>query len=107
MIKHIQHPIFKLITEAANELNVDAYVIGGFVRDIILERPCKDIDVVAIGSGIDLAKAVAKKIGKNTKVIVFKNFGTAMLVYQDFEIEFVDPSVNFLFVDNFIVSKIN
>ncbi|PCI92729.1 MAG: tRNA nucleotidyltransferase [Flavobacteriales bacterium] len=89
MIKHIQHPIFKLITEAANELNVDAYVIGGFVRDIILERPCKDIDVVAIGSGIDLAKAVAKKIGKNTKVIVFKNFGTAMLVYQDFEIEFV------------------
>ncbi len=89
MKKHIQHPIFKLITETANELNVDAYVIGGFVRDIILERPCKDIDVVAIGSGIDLAKAVAKKIGKDTKVTVFKNFGTAMLIYKDYEVEFV------------------
>lgn len=89
MKKHIQHPIFGLIAEAANELNIDAYAIGGFVRDIILERPCKDIDVVAIGSGIKLAQLVAKKIGKNTKVTVFKNFGTAMLMYKDYEVEFV------------------
>jgi poly(A) polymerase len=89
MKKHVQHPIFNLITEAATDLKIDAYVIGGFVRDLILKRPCKDIDIVAIGSGIELAKAVAKKIGKNTKVTVFKNFGTAMLMYNDYEVEFV------------------
>ncbi len=89
MKEHIQHPIFKIISQAAIELNVDAYVIGGFVRDIILNRPCKDIDIVAIGSGINLAEKVAKLIGKNTTVKVFKNFGTAMLIYQDYEVEFV------------------
>lgn len=65
-----------------------AYVIGGFVRDIFLGRECKDVDVVAIGSGIKLAEAVAKKAG-GVKVTVFKNFGTAMLKYQDMEVEFV------------------
>jgi putative nucleotidyltransferase with HDIG domain len=89
MKRHIQHPIFNIISEAANELGIDAYAIGGFVRDIILKRPCKDIDVVAIGSGIKLAELVAKKIGKNTKVTVFRNFGTAMLLYKDYEVEFV------------------
>lgn len=89
MEHHIQHPIFNLIAKAAKELNIDAYVIGGFVRDIILNRPCKDIDVVAIGSGIELAEKVAEQIGNNTKVAVFKNFGTAMLRYEDYEIEFV------------------
>ncbi|MDG1477129.1 MAG: HD domain-containing protein [Vicingaceae bacterium] len=89
MKKHIQHPIFGIIAEAASELKIDAYAIGGFVRDIILDRPCKDIDVVAIGSGIKLAELVAKKIGNNTKVTVFKNFGTAMLLYKDYEVEFV------------------
>jgi poly(A) polymerase len=87
--EHIKHPIFDIIAKASQELNIDAYVIGGFVRDIILGRPCKDIDVVAIGSGIDLAEKVAQLIGKNTKVAVFRNFGTAMLRYQDYEIEFV------------------
>ena len=89
MEKHIQHPIFSIIAEAASELKIDAYAIGGFVRDIILERPCKDIDVVAIGSGIKLAELVAKKIGNKTKVTVFKNFGTAMLLYKQYEVEFV------------------
>jgi poly(A) polymerase len=89
MKKHIQHPVFNIIAEAAKEQKVDAYAIGGFVRDIILKRPCKDIDVVAIGSGIDLANTVAKKIGNNTKVTIFKNFGTAMLNYKDYEVEFV------------------
>lgn len=89
MKEHIKHPIFELIAKAATELNIDVYVIGGFVRDIILNRPCKDIDIVAIGSGIDLAEKVAKLIGQNTKVAVFRNYGTAMLRYQDYEIEFV------------------
>ncbi len=89
MKKHIQHPIFNIIADAADELNLDAYAIGGFVRDIVLDRSCKDIDVVAIGSGIDLANAVAKKIGNKTKVTVFKNYGTAMLNYKDYEVEFV------------------
>jgi putative nucleotidyltransferase with HDIG domain len=89
MKKHIQHPLFDIISKAAQQVGVDAYVIGGFVRDIILKRPCKDIDVVAIGSGIELANEVAKIIGSNTKVTVFKNFGTAMLNYQDYEVEFV------------------
>jgi putative nucleotidyltransferase with HDIG domain len=89
MKNHIQHPIFNIISEAAAELQIDAYVIGGYVRDIIFKRESKDVDIVAIGSGITLAKRVAKKIGNNTKVNVFKNFGTAMLFYNDFEIEFV------------------
>lgn len=89
MKKHLQHPIFNLIAESAQELNIDAYVIGGFVRDIILNRPSKDIDVVAIGSGIKLALNVASKIGKNTKVTTFKTYGTAMLHYEDYQIEFV------------------
>lgn len=86
----IQHPVFKFITQAAEELNVDAYVIGGFVRDFILERgTAKDVDVVAIGSGIDLALKVAKLLPNKPKVQVFKTYGTAMLRYQDIEVEFV------------------
>ena len=86
----LQHKIFTIISEAADELSVDAYVIGGFVRDHILDRgEHKDIDIVAIGSGIELAKKVAEKLPKKTKVQVFKNFGTAMLRYDDLEIEFV------------------
>ena len=73
-----REPIFKIISEAAEELQVECYVIGGFVRDLILKRPCKDIDVVCVGSGIQLADLVANKLGK-IPVNVFKNFGTAML----------------------------
>lgn len=85
----LKNPIFKLISDAAAKLNIESYVIGGFVRDFLLNRPCKDIDIVCNGSGIALAEEVAKQIGKNTKVTVFKNFGTAMLNYNDFEVEFV------------------
>src|SRR4051812_46853400 len=70
-------------------MNIPAYVIGGWVRDLLLERPCKDIDIVAIGSGIDLAQAVAKKLGNKYHVNVYKNFGTAQIVYEDYDIEFV------------------
>ena len=86
----IQHPIFKLIGEASDELGVDAYVIGGFVRDYFLKRGTpKDIDIVAIGSGIDLAKKVASKLKGKPEISIFKNFGTAMIKHKDLELEFV------------------
>lgn len=83
-------PIFDIISRAAQELNIDAFVIGGFVRDYILERENnKDIDVVAIGSGIDLALKVSELLPEKPKVQVFKNYGTAMLHFKGTDIEFV------------------
>jgi poly(A) polymerase len=86
---NLNHPVFKIIAETAEAMNIDAYVIGGWVRDLILKRPCKDIDVVAIGSGIELAENVSKKLGNNYHVHVYKNFGTAQIAYEDYNIEFV------------------
>ncbi len=86
----LQNPIFKIISQASKNLNLDSYVIGGFVRDFILKRGnAKDIDVVAIGSGIALAKEVSNLLLNKPKVQVFKTYGTAMLRYDDIEIEFV------------------
>ena len=85
----LEHPIFKVISNCAAEMNVPAYVIGGWVRDLFLHRPCKDIDVVAIGSGIELAERVAVKLGPEYHINVFKNFGTAQLKFEDYDIEFV------------------
>ena len=86
----LTHPVFEYITKAANELNIDSYVIGGFVRDFFLKRvKAKDVDVVAIGSGIDLAKKVAELLPNKPKVQVFKTYGTAMLRFEDIEVEFV------------------
>ena len=86
----LTNPIFKIISQSAQELGIDSYVIGGYVRDYFLERgQKKDIDVVAIGSGIELAKQVAKNIPARPKVQVFKTYGTAMLRYEDLEVEFV------------------
>ncbi|MBD0834916.1 CCA tRNA nucleotidyltransferase [Aestuariibaculum suncheonense] len=86
----LEHNIFKIISQSAKELNLESYVIGGFVRDFILQRGnAKDIDVVAIGDGIKLAKQVAKNLPNKPKVQVFKTYGTAMLRYDDIEIEFV------------------
>ncbi|SNZ00281.1 CCA tRNA nucleotidyltransferase [Flagellimonas pacifica] len=88
--KAIQHPIFKLIGETSEELGIGSYVIGGFVRDYFLNRGTpKDIDIVAIGSGIKLAQKVASKLSGKPQVSVFKNFGTAMIKHQDLELEFV------------------
>ncbi|MBN1599015.1 MAG: HD domain-containing protein [Bacteroidales bacterium] len=84
----LKHPIFKIISDLVEKKGLECYVIGGFVRDVLLKRPTKDIDILIIGSGIELAKNVAKRIG-NVKVNVFKNFGTAMLHYKDMEVEFV------------------
>lgn len=89
MKQFLQHHIFKVVSELADQLNQETYVIGGFVRDLILKRPSSDIDIVTIGSGIRLAEMVAKKLGPTIQVSVFKNFGTAMLKYQSLEVEFV------------------
>ncbi len=88
--KALQDPIFSILAEAADELSVDSFVIGGFVRDYLLQRGIpKDIDVVAVGSGIELAKSVASKLPGNPKISIFKNFGTAMIKHNDLELEFV------------------
>lgn len=87
MEKHLQHPVFKVLAGIAAKHNIEAYVIGGYVRDIFLKRPSKDIDVVVLGNGITFAELVGAQL--KTKVAVFKNFGTAMLKFQDLEIEFV------------------
>ncbi|MGL5979317.1 MAG: CCA tRNA nucleotidyltransferase [Phocaeicola sp.] len=87
--KHFTHKIFKQISETADELNIECYAVGGYVRDIFLNRASKDIDVVVVGSGIEIAKALGKKLGKSAKVSIFKNFGTAQVKFKDLEVEFV------------------
>ena len=86
----IKHSIFEVISRASEELNVSSYVIGGFVRDFILKRnSAKDIDIVCVGSGIELAQKVSDLLPNSPKVQVFKTYGTAMLRFEEIEIEFV------------------
>lgn len=86
----IQNPIFKLITHVVSDKKQQTFVIGGFVRDLLLERPkVKDIDIVTEGSGIELALSVADKLHSKPKVSVFKRFGTAMIHVKDYDVEFV------------------
>ncbi len=86
----LKHNIFRIISQSTEELQLESYVIGGFVRDYLLERgDAKDIDVVAVGSGIELAQQVSKNLETNPKVQIFKTYGTAMLRYDDIEVEFV------------------
>lgn len=87
--KHLSHFVFPKISETADELNLPCYVIGGYVRDIFLKRESKDIDIVTVGSGIELATAFANKLGKAARLSVFKNFGTAQVKFKDLEVEFV------------------
>ncbi|MGL4326373.1 MAG: CCA tRNA nucleotidyltransferase [Tannerellaceae bacterium] len=89
ILKHLEGKLFRVVQEAADELGLETYVIGGYVRDIFLNRGSKDIDIVAVGSGITLAETVTKKLGKGAKLSVFKNFGTAQVKYKDTELEFV------------------
>ena len=84
----LEHPVFKILSEIVQEQGLEAYVIGGYVRDLLLQRPSKDIDIVVHGSGIGLAEEAARRLG-GLHVTVFKNFGTAMFQYQGEEIEFV------------------
>jgi tRNA nucleotidyltransferase/poly(A) polymerase len=86
----LDNTIFHTVSKSSRELNVESYVIGGFVRDLILGRDFKkDIDIVAVGSGIELALKVSEMLPRKPKVQVFKNYGTAMLRFEDTDIEFV------------------
>lgn len=84
----LQHPVFKVVSQIVTEQGLEAYVIGGFVRDLILDRPSKDIDIVVVGNGMDLAQAAGTKL-RVKKVNLFKNFGTAQFNYKDLDVEFV------------------
>ena len=88
MKKHLQNSVFAVVSQASEELNIHAYVIGGFVRDIFLNKESKDIDIVTTGDGIELAKRVAEKL-QGSHYSFFKNFGTANVKFGDLEIEFV------------------
>jgi len=87
--KHINNKIFQSVADQAADLNLETYVIGGYVRDLILERASKDIDFVTIGDGIELAEKVAKSLNPKLNVNVFKNFGTAQFNYKGCDLEFV------------------
>jgi poly(A) polymerase len=89
MYSFLKQDIFKTINQCSNELNVDAYAIGGYVRDIFLKRNSKDIDIVTIGKGIDLATLVHQKLGQEAHLSTFKNFGTAQVKFGEIEVEFV------------------
>lgn len=88
-VRLLDRDVFRLITEVADQLGVECYVIGGFVRDFILSRPSKDIDVVVVGSGIELARAVGARIGRGAHISVFRRFGTAQLSWRGGCVEFV------------------
>lgn len=85
----LNHSIFQRLGAVADKLNLQTFVVGGYVRDIILNRPSKDIDFVCVGSGIALAEAIAKELGPSVHVNIFKNFGTAQIKFEDLELEFV------------------
>src|SRR5699024_4945250 len=84
----LKHPVFKVTAKIATEEGLSAFVIGGFVRDLLLERNSNDIDIVVVGNGLELAKKVAKKL-RVKKVSLFKSFGTAHFRYKDLDVEFV------------------
>lgn len=85
----LTHPVFRLIGETADSLGREVYAVGGFVRDIFLHRHSKDYDFVTVGSGIELAEAVAKKLGPRAKISIFPNYGTAQVKFRELELEFV------------------
>ncbi|MCR5180429.1 MAG: CCA tRNA nucleotidyltransferase [Bacteroidaceae bacterium] len=89
LVKLLNKPVFHHISEVADELDMEAYVVGGYVRDLFLERPSKDIDVVVVGSGITVAEALCKRLGRGAHLSVFRNFGTAQVHWHGEEVEFV------------------
>ena len=88
-IEQHERKIFNQVSKAAAELGFPAYVVGGYVRDRLLGRPSKDMDIVCVGNGIELAQHVASYLRPIPRVTVYKRFGTAMLKHQDLEVEFV------------------
>ena len=89
LAKILDKEIFHQISDVADQQGVECYVVGGYVRDIFLERPSDDIDVVVVGSGIEVAKGLKQLLGKRAHLSVFRNFGTAQVKYHDMEVEFV------------------
>ena len=89
LAKILDQEIFHQISAVADRLGVECYVVGGYVRDIFLERPSDDIDVVVVGSGIEVASALKKELGRKAHLSVFRNFGTAQVKFHDMEVEFV------------------
>ena len=89
LAKLLDKDIFHLISSVADDLGLECYVVGGYVRDIFLERPSNDIDVVVVGSGIEVASALKQRLGRKAQLSVFRNFGTAQVKYRDTEVEFV------------------
>lgn len=87
--KNFSGKIFDIISQTADECGLECYAIGGYVRDALLHRESKDIDIVTVGKGIELAEAIAAKLGRSTKLSVFRNFGTAQIKYKGIEVEFV------------------
>lgn len=86
--EHLKHPVFKVASQIVSEQGLEAYVVGGFVRDLLLDRPSKDIDIVVVGNGLELAKACAEKL-RVKKVSFFDHYGTAHFIYKDLDVEFV------------------
>src|SRR5476649_1119322 len=84
---HLKHPVFSVISKLAAEFNLEVYVVGGFVRDLLLDRPSNDVDIVVVGNGIAFAESLAGDL--KTKPSIFKSFGTASLKYRELEIEIV------------------
>lgn len=89
MKEGLSRAIFRIIGDTADSMDLETYVIGGYVRDLLLKHPTGDIDIMTVGDGISLAEKVAECLGKGTKVVIFKNFGTAMIRWKNMEIEFV------------------
>ena len=87
--QHVNLPVMKMVGSVADEMHRECYVVGGYVRDIFLERPCDDMDFVTVGSGIEVAKAVAKRLGKRAHLSVFRTYGTAQVKTRQWELEFV------------------
>ncbi len=85
----LDRPVFRLISETADALGRECYVVGGWVRDFFLHRPSTDVDIVTVGSGIELATAFARRLGKKASLAVFRNFGTAQVKWKGMEVEFV------------------
>lgn len=88
-LKKLDTPIFNLIGDVADKMGREVYVVGGYVRDLFLDRHSKDIDFVTVGNGIELASQIANELGRKAKLSVFANYGTAQLKYKDIELEFV------------------
>ena len=83
----LNNPIFESISAISQQMQIKSFIVGGYVRDLLINRDSKDIDIVVLGEGINFAEKVAEKLGNNTSVKIFKNFGTVMLKFNDLDIE--------------------